>query len=1065
MIHFNEQVISNTFSNQKFFDLKGQLEEKEAKATLGEFLYYNLGVTTELLLGLKIFPFQEIILRNWFDHTFNMNVWTRGGSKCADINTLCLTDRGFQRLKDVEIGQTIFANKEKQTVLAKTINPEELGLTLLTRKGFSITGKNDHRILVFQPDTFTFEYKTLASLNTQKDLVPIKSGMDIEGNLDLVSTFDNSAAHCQEKSIALKNEPDLFYLMGLILGDGCIRRNINEQQNLCSITSADNEILEFVHKKFTEYFPESSFKISAQEDNKASEIRLYHGGFIRFLKHVGFCTAHYAHEKQLPEKILLCSKLHITKFIQGLFDTDGYITLKENPVKNATRAKIGFTSSSEKLIDTLQIILLNFGIVTGKCLIHSAGRYMINGQECDTQNAWTLSLSNLHGLLIFKENIGFGLSRKAQILDLRLSKTVKPIDYNSNLIPVGNYFKKKYGMYYFKKRGYKIHKNLSPNRLYFLINNNLIDDADKKTIKFILDSNFIFDRIRSIERKLTQTIDIQVEKEKCYWGNGFISHNSYLAAIFCCIYPIFFPNTRIVISSNSFRATRRIILLVEKLINAKGATLLKQCFVHKKGELEFVRRADEMTLDINGGQIIALPLNEKIRGTRGDVLLADEFFQIPEDIYKSVLIPFLMAKNNIQEQLDLQEYEDALIANGQLQENQRTFLESYKKVIALSSASYDFEFLYRLYMEWLEKIVNPNKQTLEDRRTYFVSRLSYRALPKELIEKEIIEEVKAGGESTASFQRECMALFSSSSDGYFNIRKLHSCTVKDGDLPCVQLRGTPESKYLVAIDPSFSSSKSSDFFAMGVYLLNPDNRSLIQVHTYGVAGGELKDHIRYLYYILTNFNVVFLIGDFGGANFDFIQTVNESAYFIDRNIKLQFVEGNFDSEDYLTELKNAKNSYRLLDRKFCYRQLFGSEWIRKANEHLQAQIDYEKVWFASRLSAHETMFQKALETEVPVIFKDKNDQEMKMFDFIANQDDFIEQTKRQLALIEVKTTVQGTMQFDLPQHLKRSKSVGRSRRDNYTCLLMACWGAKAYMDMIFSSNEPVYTTFEPIIIR
>ena len=39
-----------------------------------------------------------------------------------------------------------------------------------------------------------------------------------------------------------------------------------------------------------------------------------------------------------------------------------------------------------------------------------------------------------------------------------------------------------------------------------------------------------------------------------------------------------------------------------------------------------------------------------------------------------------------------------------------------------------------------------------------------------------------------------------------------------------------------------------------------------------------------------------------------------------------------------------------------------------------------------------------------------------------NQDNLIYQTKKQCALIEVKSTAKGTQTFDLPQHLKRNTS-------------------------------------------
>ena len=171
-----------------------------------------------------------------------------------------------------------------------------------------------------------------------------------------------------------------------------------------------------------------------------------------------------------------------------------------------------------------------------------------------------------------------------------------------------------------------------------------------------------------------------------------------------------------------------------------------------------------MTLDINEGQIIAIPLNEKIRGTRGDILVVDEFLMVPEDIYKSVLMPFLLARNDVQEQLEADEIRRSLTMSTDLTAEDLALLTSTKKIIGLSSASYDFEFIYRLYLNWIEKAKKPVVG-----RSYFVSRISYQALPETLIDKEIVEEAKSGGENTASFQREFMAIFSSSSDGYFKI--------------------------------------------------------------------------------------------------------------------------------------------------------------------------------------------------------------------------------------------------------------------------------------------------------
>ena len=60
----------------------------------------------------------------------------------------------------------------------------------------------------------------------------------------------------------------------------------------------------------------------------------------------------------------------------------------------------------------------------------------------------------------------------------------------------------------------------------------------------------------------------------------------------------------------------------------------------------------------------------------------------------------------------------------------------------------------------------------------------------------------------------------------------------------------------------------------------------------------------------------------------------------------------------------------------------------------------------------------------------------------------LRETKAQLALVEVKSTSTGVVQYDLPQHLRRSTSADRPRKDIVSCLLMACWIIKIYFDMI-----------------
>ena len=229
----------------------------------------------------------------------------------------------------------------------------------------------------------------------------------------------------------------------------------------------------------------------------------------------------------------------------------------------------------------------------------------------------------------------------------------------------------------------------------------------------------------------------------CVWGRG--CGKTFIASVFCFLQCIFEPGTKILIAGPTFRTARFIFNNLEKLVDSKGAELLSQCFGAKS------KRNDQFEWSINGGTITAIPLNgEKIRGFRANVLVLDEYLLLPEDIIKTVLMPFLVAPQNMKERLEIREMENRLIEQGAMKEEDRMVFENNSKMIALSSASYTFENLFKTYKEWMEKIQNKDHHDAK----YFISQMSYEALPEEMVDPTIIEEAQEGGSSHFSFQRE-----------------------------------------------------------------------------------------------------------------------------------------------------------------------------------------------------------------------------------------------------------------------------------------------------------------------
>ena len=537
----------------------------------------------------------------------------------------------------------------------------------------------------------------------------------------------------------------------------------------------------------------------------------------------------------------------------------------------------------------------------------------------------------------------------------------------------------------------------------------------------------------------------------CVWGRG--CGKSFIAAVYCYLQCIFEPNTKIIIAGPTFRTARFIFENLEKIVDSKGAELVRQAFGAKS------KRNDQFKWDINGGTITAIPLSgEKIRGFRANVLLLDEFLLLSEDIVKTVLMPFLVAPQDIAERIKIREMEDSLIEKGEMKEKDRIVFGNKSKMIALSSASYTFENLYKTYKEWTNKIYSKEDNP---KSSYFISQLGYEALPEEMIDRTIIEEAQNGGQSHSSFQREYCAQFTDGSDSYFSAKKMFACTIPDGQAPSTLIKGESNKKYILAIDPSFSNSPTSDFFAMAVLELNEEDETSTLVHNYAVAGGNLKDHINYLYYLLTYFDFEMICID--NAGYQFIDGANESKEFRNKKINLKFL--NFDSNkediDYQLEIKKLKNEKNKKDGKICFKQVFTSDFLRRSNESLQSSIDHKKIWFASKTTANETSFQKASSIFIPL----KLIKENSILDFIEWQDDLVYQVKKQCALVEVKSTPRGVQTFDLPLHLKRSASISRARKDNYTALLLANWAANIYFDAKKAKLDTINATFEPKIIR
>lgn len=435
---------------------------------------------------------------------------------------------------------------------------------------------------------------------------------------------------------------------------------------------------------------------------------------------------------------------------------------------------------------------------------------------------------------------------------------------------------------------------------------------------------------------------------------------------------------------------------------------------------------------------------EKIRGYRFNLLVIDELLLLSERVVNEVLMPFMAVQMDQRHRQNVREAEDLLIENGKLTEEERTIFPN-NKLIGLTSASYQFEYLYEMYKSYKKLIFDKDAEKV----SHAIMQLSCEMAPPGLYDESNISNARKTF-SKSQFDREYMAVFTGDSSGFYSAKQLHAVTLEEGNDPHVLLKGDPDKAYVLAIDPNYDSSETSDDFAMCVLELDDESGIGTMVHGYALPSATLQQRILYLKYLFDNFNIVYFIVDKAGGE-KFIKDINDVGGL---GFKLAFFEANFETFDE-EELLAAKNTYDNGQgvKRIVHSQYFSPNWIRQANETLSADIDHKRTWFASPVDADKVGGKKdipikdLLFTDIEKYGNKRADLSLKMNDFVDHQSFMIKKTINQCALIETTSTATGVTRFDLPKNLQSQTGPNKARKDSYSALVLANWAKYCWFKM------------------
>ena len=310
-----------------------------------------------------------------------------------------LTPYGFKPIEDINVGdEVVCPDSSTDRVIAIPFDGEDECYEFEFADGRKVIAGQDHKWMIKVPD-HTTKVKKRWHIASTKEIIELNRTNNVSIPLSEPTEFD-----AYPKEVAYPLDP---YVLGLLLGDGCLRDGRGRQGSLISV---DPQIRDYIIDAYpgvrldkdgqTIYF-------KAQHKTKQALIEL---GVWDKLSNAKFIPRQYL---QGPLQIRLA-------VLQGLMDTDGY-------ANSSTIAE--YTSVSEQLAYDVQSLVWSLG---GKATISTKiGSYRDKqGHRVYCQKVYRIYI-NLPWLNIFR------LERKASIFIDTFRNTIEPMLRIKQIYSVG----------------------------------------------------------------------------------------------------------------------------------------------------------------------------------------------------------------------------------------------------------------------------------------------------------------------------------------------------------------------------------------------------------------------------------------------------------------------------------------------------------------------------------------------------------------------------------------------------------------------------------------------------
>jgi len=427
--------------------------EKIEKIEAAEYLDMFVGSTKDIMGFIRdnapLKPWESDIVSMLYEESIyfapqRMTKTINEGHACVGPETLIATDSGILtalELVENKISCRVSDGETNRKVSNWFIFEERKTVTIETKRGYKITGSDNHRIIspedrwihmrdfkegdsikisasdIWPKKMIPVDYKQEERLNNNaiKSILGSKywkyryyrmgvytdeqAGAKV---VELSRLFDEQRNRLGQTQIVRRKvisipkvvDEDLASFLGYMIGDG----HISELRRTLGLTSGDLEQIEEYERLLESIFGLSGKrKWDGSSKNGRWRVSCSSKSLQEFLKILGLKTGKCAREKIVPDCILKSPKTVVSAFLRSYFDCDGY----------AGKAGVILSTASEKMGEQVQTILLNYGIL--------CSRKKAKASDDKKTHIWQIRICGVQAKK-FMDQIGFGPKRKQDSL-------------------------------------------------------------------------------------------------------------------------------------------------------------------------------------------------------------------------------------------------------------------------------------------------------------------------------------------------------------------------------------------------------------------------------------------------------------------------------------------------------------------------------------------------------------------------------------------------------------------------------------------------------------------------